>query len=303
MGYLNYLPKFDYTLSGIRTQVADIFRRVAFTQESRSNPQNFSEYVSEGIETLDKLAGSFLRNDEYYWQIAMMNNYVSEDEVPDSYREYSSNINALQNGTSLFFEEFFPSSPYVGDVAYSIIDGDTIDFTSGGVVSEYDSLLRKVSMEYVFGSGFAGAAAAALYGYDNAGNFVEKGKKQIKLNTTIANGIAYFYDTNNRETSPYLIPDGDGGTFSDPLATTPETNSLLYLYIEGSSLPTGFFAKTELQNYRDEDLRKRNIKIPPREIADFVARDAQVLLKDGIRGETTVIQGLTRTGSTTRDLI
>jgi hypothetical protein len=303
MGYLNYLPKFDYTLAGVRTTVADIFRRVAFTQKSRSNPQNYSEHVSEGVETLDQLARNFLNNDEYYWQIAMINNYVSEDEAPDSYREYSSTVNALQGGTSLFFEGFFPSKPYVGDVAYSVTDGDTVNFNSGGVISEYDSLLRKISMEYVFGIGFGDAGTtAAIYGYDDSGSFVEKGKKKIKIKSAISDSAAYFYDSNNRETSPYLIPDGEGGTFTDPLSATPESGTILHSYITGS-LPTGFFVKTELQDYRESDLRRRNIKVPPREIADFVSRDAQILLKDGVRGQTTTIQGLTRTGSTTRDLI
>lgn len=158
-------------------------------------------------------------------------------------------------------------------------------------------------MEYVFGDGFGDAGkTAAIYGYDDSGSFVEKGKKKIKIKSAISDSAAYFYDSNNRETSPYLIPDGEGGTFTDPLSATPESGTILHSYITGS-LPTGFFVKTELQDYRESDLRRRNIKVPPREIADFVSRDAQILLKDGVRGQTTTIQGLTRTGSTTRDLI
>ena len=82
MGYLNYLPKFKYTLAKITTNVSDVFRRVAFTQKSRKNPQNYSEYTSQGIETPNNLAGSKLNNQNYYWQILMMNNIVSEEEYP-----------------------------------------------------------------------------------------------------------------------------------------------------------------------------------------------------------------------------
>ena len=301
MGYLNYLPKFEYTLASLKGTVADIFRRVSFTQESRSNPQNYSEYLTEGIESPDRLSEQKLDNPEYYWQILMMNNFISEDDFPDSYREYSSHVNTLKGGTSLLFEEFFPVTPLVGDVCYEVESGGTVNFDNGGVVSEYDALLRKISMEYVFGNGF-GTTGAALYGYDDSGNFVEKGKKEIKKNVTIADSVSYFYDTNNRETSPYLFPDGDGGTFSDPLATTPAENSLLYNYLNDIST-SGFFVRSELQDYQDEQLEKRNIKIPPRSIADSVATEAQRLLREGTQGETTSLVGIRRVGSTRTDLI
>lgn len=302
MGYLNYLPKFEYTLGKFRGVVSDIFRRVAFTQKSRQNPQNYNEKIIESVYSPDRLASDELLNSEYYWQILMMNNIISENEFPESYEEYTQEVNDLKNGTSLSFERFFGSDPKIGDVMYSITAGNTVDFNSGGVVSKYDSILRKVDMKYVFGDGFSGAgASAALYGNDDSGNFTEKGKLEFQRKTTTADSVSYFFDSNNRETSPYLYPSGlEGGTFTDPLAITPENGSLLSTYLSGSNLPTGFFFRTELQDFSDENMQKRNIKIPSREIADKIATEAERLLREGIRSETNTITGLVqRVGATT----
>lgn len=306
MGYLNYLPKFEYTLASLKGTVTDIFRRIAFTQKSRSNPQNYNEKVIESIYSPDRIAADELLNAEYYWQVLMINNIVSEEEFPESYREYTNTVNDMSNGTALSFQNFFGSDPKIGDVMYSITAGNTIDFDSGGVVSEYDEILRKISMNYVFGDGFSGdGASAALYGYSDQGNFEEKGKLQFQRKTSIGNSVAYFYDSNNRETSPYLEPEGlSGGTFTDPLSATPESGTLLATYLAGSSLPTGFFLRTELQNFTEENMERRNLKIPPREIADKVALDAERLLRDGNRAETRTSSGaVQRVGATTTSTV
>jgi hypothetical protein len=124
---------------------------------------------------------------------------------------------------------------------------------------------------------------------------------EFQRKTTTADSVSYFFDSNNRETSPYLYPSGlEGGTFTDPLAITPENGSLLSTYLSGSNLPTGFFFRTELQDFSDENMQKRNIKIPSREIADKIATEAERLLREGIRSETNTITGLVqRVGATT----
>ena len=302
MGYLSYLPKIEYTLGKLTGTVSDLFRRVAFTQESRNDPANYNEKTIESIYSPDRLASDELVNSEYYWQILMINNIVSEDEYPESYKKYSDDIHNLKNGTSLLFQNFFGSDPKIGDVLYSITAGNTVDFNSGGVVSDYNSLLRKISMNYVFGDGFSGAGvSAALYGNNDSGDFSEKGKLKFDIKSPIADSPSYFFDANGVEVSPYLEPEGlEGGTFTDPLAVTPENGSLLSTFLAGSNLPTGFFYRSELQDFSDENLEKRNIKIPPRDIADRIANETERLMRDGIRSEVGIVTGIVqRVGSTT----
>lgn len=291
MGYLNYLPKFRYTLAKITTNVSDLFRRVAFTQKSRKNPQNYYQYTSEGIESPNNLAGSKLNNQNYYWQILMMNNMVSEEEYPQDYNVYSKTVNTMKNGTSLSFYDFFGTTPKVGDLVFpASTGGNTLDFASGGVISNYDPILRKIDMDYVFGEGFGGAGkTAAVYGFNDNKKLIKKDIKQITLQSTVDNSVSYFYDTNDRETSPYFTPTGfTGGSFSNPLAVTPGEGTLLQVYMSGGVLPNGYFYRSELQDYTDEQMAKRKIKIPPEQIADQLDTNAEILLREGLRGDEYV---------------
>lgn len=293
MGYLDYLPKFTYTLKNLSGTVSDIFRRVAFTQKTRENPANYNTKVVEGVFRPEQVAKNELLSSEYYWQIMLMNNIVSKDEYPDSQRAYSNKIREMEGGTSLSFAQFFGSTPRNGDVMYSITAGNTVDFESGGVVSNYNSELRKIDMNYVFGDGFSGdGASAALYGLDDGGDFIEKGKLQFKRKLSIAGSVSYFYDANERETTPYYIPPAGtntGGTFTSPLDTTPATGTLLDLFLNDTALPTGYFIRTEIQNYREDDLRKRNLKIPPQITTDLVDRETRRLLKEGQTEEISTV--------------
>ena len=310
MGYLNYLPKFKYTLAKFTGNVSDIFRRVAFTQKSRSDPRNYSEYLTEGVETTDGLASSKLGDANYYWQILMMNNIISEDEFPATYDEYSKKVNTLKNGTSLFFYEFFGSTPKAGDIVFPASTCcNILDFQSGGVISNYDSILRKIDMEYTFGDGFGDAGTtAAVYGYNDFNQLYQKGIQEFVLKSTIDNSVSYFYDDNNRETSPYLIPTGmTGGSFSNPLGTTPGEGSLLQVYMIGDALPIGYFYRSELQYYTDEQFSKRNIKIPPVELADSIDQKTERFLRDGNvpQGTSTSVVGydIVKVGASTTTLV
>ena len=302
MGYLNYLPKFKYTLAKLTGNVSDIFRRVAFTQKSRSNPQNYSEFVSEGVKTPDQLSSEKLNNPNYYWQILMMNNIISENDFPVNYDEYSRKVNSLKDGTSLLFYEFFGSTPKAGDLVFAAsTGGNTIDFASGGIISKYDSVLRKINMEYVFGDGFGEAGTtAAVFGVNENNELSQRGIKKIQLKTTIDNSVSYFFDDNDRETSPYFIPTGfTGGSFSNPLAVTPGEGSLLQTYMNGSPLPTGYFYRSELQDYNSEQLEKRNINIPSIQLGDQIEQEAERLLREGVQEEVSTVRssGITRVGA------
>lgn len=308
MGYLSYLPKFTYTLAKLSGTVSDIFRRVAFTQKSRNDPKNYSEYLSEGILTPDRLSNLKLNNPNYYWQILMINNIVNEKEFADSYRDYTTTIDSLINGQGLFFDKFFGSSIRSGDVAYLCLEGNTADFTQGGVISEYDLSLRKISMKHMVGGGFpvpADGVTAAIYGYDDGGSFILKGNQTIIKSSELSNCPVYFYDGNDRETSPYLAPSGmAGGTFTDPLSITVGNDTLLKNYMDGTSLPAGFFFRSEIQDYRNDQLELRNLKIPPIALADQIDQEAQRLITQGIQKEIgTVSSTLTRLGSSTTTTI
>ena len=63
----------------------------------------------------------------------------------------------------------------------------------------------------------------------------------------------------------------------------------LDLFLNDTALPTGYFIRTEIQNYREDDLRKRNLKIPPQITTDLVDRETRRLLKEGQTEEISTV--------------
>jgi len=68
--YLKNLPKFDYNFNGgddgeVRLRVTDLFRRVAFTEETRKDMRNFIEYIVEDGERPDTISESLYGSPQY----------------------------------------------------------------------------------------------------------------------------------------------------------------------------------------------------------------------------------------------
>jgi len=306
MGYLNYLPKFNYTLGGVVARVSDLFRRVSFTQKTLNESKNWKEYFSNQYGKPDQIAESQLGEFNYYWQILMANNITDESGFPDNLIQYKNHIQYLENGKSLFFESFFGTEPRVGDVVYLVdAGGSEPDTDSGGIVYDYDKLLRKIDVSDTFGTAFSQGVTAALYGNNDAGEFVEKGRLLIKKFVSIAGSVDYFVDNNGRIASPYLIPDvsGVGGTYTDPVGITLQDGSLLHEYVIDGTLPANFGFVTELQSYEKEQNKKKQLKLPNIGLTDKISAETKSLLSDGIQGQRVSISGIFSVGSTNTDTI
>jgi len=110
--YLKNLPKFDYNFNKgdgeIRLQVTDLFRRVAFTEETRNDMRNFIEYVIEDGETPDDVAFKIYGDSRWFWVVLLSNNIVNvEKEWPMSQSKVQRRFlsDGYLNGKSIFVED------------------------------------------------------------------------------------------------------------------------------------------------------------------------------------------------------
>ena len=299
MGYLDFLPRFKYTFGTRSIEMSDIFRRIAYSQDTRSNPSNYAEFTMENIDTPDRLASDILNSSNYYWQVLMMNNIISPSELPDDYKVYSTTVNDLENGKSFMFEEFFSFTPSSGDVVFYITEGDTSDTAEGGIIYKYDSNLRKIELKYTFLTAEVAGATVAIYGFNDTEEFVEKGRQKIKKESSLSSSVSYFTD-GNRVSSPYFKPSGTtGGTMGNPEGITPGSETLLANYLDGTSLSLGYYVRTILQDYHDKDIEKRNIKTPPLDMAFVTNKNAELLLRNGHQGEEVTETGIVVLGAST----
>ena len=84
-----------------------------------------------------------------------------------------------------------------------------------------------------------------------------------------------------------------------PDGVTPGSETLLANYINGSSLPAGYNIRTVLQEYHDNDIEKRNIKLPPADMAFITNKNAEFLLRNGYQGQEISESGLESLGAST----
>ena len=111
--YLKNLPKFDYNFNGgddgeVRLRVTDLFRRVAFTEETRKDMRNFIEYIVEDGERPDDVAFKIYGDPKWFWLVLLSNNIVDvENEWPMSQSKVQRRFenDGFFKGYSIFTEE------------------------------------------------------------------------------------------------------------------------------------------------------------------------------------------------------
>ena len=158
--YLKNLPKFDYNFNEgddgeVRLQVTDLFRRVAFTEETRKDARNFIEYIVEDGETPDDVAFKIYGDSNWFWVVLLSNNIVDvEEEWPMSQskvqRRFSND--GFFKGFSVFVEEIrdFRKGDFI--VKASTCSGDDCpDGVTGEVgnyamIQSFDRELMKINV-------------------------------------------------------------------------------------------------------------------------------------------------------------
>jgi len=101
--YFQNLPKFEYDT----VELVDIFRRIAFTEETLNSLDSFVDYVVPDGFTPDRCAREFYGDANWFWVVLLSNNILSvESEWPKSQNKIQRRFRdtGFLNGSSLFFD-------------------------------------------------------------------------------------------------------------------------------------------------------------------------------------------------------
>ena len=245
--YLKTLPNFDYTFNegstgAVNLQVTDLFRRVAFTDETRKDLRNFIEYIVEDGERPDDVAFKIYGDPKWFWLVLLSNNIVDvETEWPNSQsktqRRFSND--GFFNGHSIFVEENreFKRGDFL--VKGSVCSGDDCPDGVTGVegnyamIESFDRELMKINVNRLgpsFGlsDGDTVFAVRKIQGQDGTtfpfvqaatgcghGSTIFTAKKV----TTIPTGVKQF-KYGNSNISPYTTATGGGPVAGGPQNAT-----------------------------------------------------------------------------------
>ena len=149
--YFDSLPKITYTFTDgriIELEMADIFRRVVFKEDSRNNDSNFELYVVKDGETPDKIALNFYNDSKLWWLVLMFNNIIDvENEWPKSVSEVYRMTENFLKGDSYFIFESLDVKENDILVKRDITQTGSIDINSFGIVDSYDPFLHKIDVK------------------------------------------------------------------------------------------------------------------------------------------------------------
>jgi len=297
MTYLKYLPKFNYKFGTKDIEVSDIFRRVAFTQETRDSPKNWKSYVMNGTETFDSLANKEYSDPSQYWQIMMMNNVVTRSDGPLNFITVEKAQTKFENEYSITTKLKLDVQPDPGDYLFYITDQVT---NTWGVVESFDPVHRTIYTISHTGL-FSTTNVGVLYHLKWIGSSLEFVQIIIpSFITKYGNGPKYFY-TNEGKISGYYVPSTN--TFIDPDTTSLlGTNCLLEQYID-NTLPTGYKYRSVSQDYMDGVVEKRNVKIPRQSTVLDVERAVEELLLNGNAEDVVNVEGVVFVGNTNTNTV
>jgi len=299
MTYLKYLPKFNYKFGTKDIEVSDIFRRVAFTQETRDSPKNWKSYVMNGTETFDSLANKEYSDPDQYWQIMMMNNVVTRSDGPLNFITVEKAQKKFENEYSITLESYLTVQPDPGDFLVYILSDGTVT-AQWAVIESYDPVHRSILTKTHSGL-FSTTNSGILFHLKRVGSSMQF-VQQITASAVSRYGNApkYFY-TNDGKISAYYVPSTN--TFIDPEITTVSgTNCLLEQYID-NTLPTGYKYRSVSQDYMDGVVEKRNVKIPRQSTVLDVERAVEELLLNGNAEDVVNVEGVVFVGNTNTNTV
>lgn len=320
--YFQSLPKFEYDT----VELVDVFRRIAFTEETLNSLDSFVDYVVPDGFTPDRCAREFYGDSNWFWVVLLSNNILSvEGEWPKSQNKIQRRFRdtGFLSGSSLFFyegqrdfqegdiivkanvctkgDEGCPDGVTTEDGNYAIIDSwdgnlFKLDVKLKGAdyaIEAGDEVvhIRKTSSGFPIMTGGTACSGTSL-------NF------QVQKSTDLIKGVSKF-KYGSMEISPFSqvtgggpIPDGHPGATGVPHTPIYSNQGLceldttiLYRYMYDGNLPIGFDAISLEQDIYEENYKKRHIKLlHPKLIMDLYDEFRVLMTGNVPRGITRIIE-------------
>ena len=136
-------------------EMLDLFRRVAFTEETLNNLSNFEEYTVKEGEKVEDVSQLFYGTPNYWWLVLLSNNITDlENEWAKDPYEIDRLFTTFLNGNSYHLLDYLDAKK--GDllIKRDSVPASTnadvtvgIDISNYGIVDDYDPLLRKIDVK------------------------------------------------------------------------------------------------------------------------------------------------------------
>jgi len=283
--YFNKFPKINYNFqNGKNIEVADIFRKVSFSQSFRNKDSAFLKTLISQGEKPERIANAIYLTPEYSWMLFLANNIVNpHTDWPTEYSKLLEITKAKYNGYSYFITNL--PKLLEGDIAvYCNSVGEEWDFSKYTIIDKWDTRFR-------YFRGLGGLGNISALDYVRFFRIGSNGVPALVPNTSVSriikkveyyNTLTDFY-TNTSIVNPYTIVNGSDqltGNYASPISTivTPDDTyalistigeTVLFNYINGN--PYGASITTILDQVLKENNKHQNVNILKPEFSNIVS--------------------------------
>ena len=320
--YFKNLPKFEYD----SVELVDVFRRIAFTEETLNSLDSFIDYVVPDGDTPDKCAFNFYGDASWFWVVLLSNNIISvQGEWPKSQNKIQRKFtdNGFLKGSSLFFHEAHRDFQEGDIIAKAIVctegdegcpDGVTSEVLNYGIVDSWDDNLFKLDVklkgsEYSIQSGDEiihmrkTSDAFPILTANGTGCSGDSKLFTVQKSTDLIKGVSKF-KYGNMDISPFtqitggVMENSPPGSTGSPYTPTYSNQGLcgldkaiLYRYMYDGILGNGFEAVEVEQDIYEENYKKRHIKLLNPKLLPDLYDEFRFLMSGNVpRGTTRIIE-------------
>ena len=164
--YFEFFSKIkDYNLNGVSggfsVSLADIFRRIKFTNKTLSNTRSFIDYNIKDGETPENISLEFYGSEEWSWLVLFSNNIIdplaewpknsleTQRQLKDSGKSYFVHDDKdIRGGDIIVKSETCSITPGIGGCP----DGISLSMENYSVVDSWDKNLYKINSSRIVGT-------------------------------------------------------------------------------------------------------------------------------------------------------
>lgn len=324
--YFKNLPKFEYDFN-VSVEMVDMFKRIAFTKDTKNSMDAFTPYIVGDGETPDDVAQKVYGDARWFWLVLLCNNIINvEKEWPKSQSKIQRRFTdtGFLDGDSLFVYEnrdfqkgdiIVKAESCTPDVDGCDETGITASMNNYAIVDGWDENLFKIDVK-LKGSEYALSDSDEIFHYRKEANYfysvpsaggcsADSQLFRVKKVSSIIKGVDKF-KYGNLELSPFSqvtgggpLPDGPPDATDVPYTPVYSsdgmcglTGTILYKYMtDGETLPVGFKAISVEDTIYIENYEKRKIKLLHPRFLLGVYDEFKLLINGNLpRGTTKIIE-------------
>lgn len=217
--YFQNFPKLTYSFNQKEYELSDIFRRVAFSQNSLDNKFLFNDYYMIDGETLESVANKIYGDSTLSWILMLANNITTQFDIPQRSEKLENYLNNKYPGKILYFSQYLTNiqpGDFLAQVTVTSEEITTTSTTNYAVIKEYNRDFRYIVVNSIYGT-LSAATTVGFYrkigsSYQNItfdvveienGDIESRGYANILKIANEKDSVVNFISTSGNYLSPY----------------------------------------------------------------------------------------------------